>query len=158
ETIHRETPNHRSPTGVGFPPGVEPDRKEMTMRATDSRRMTMMLVALGTVLGIALGIPAAAAGASDRAGHWQMTIPMTFTSGASYSGDGGTTVDVDNDLGWGFGFGYHLNPKLFLGVDFTWLNANYNAHVLTDSNNNGVPDGSVDVSGTLDAANTQGYA
>ena len=126
------------------------------MPAIRGRRLMTMILASGTVLGAACLIPwAAAAEASERAMKWQMSIPITFTSGSSYDSEEGTSIDVNDDLGWGVGFGYHLNQRFMVGADFTWLSANYDAHVATDFDGDQVPDDSVDISGTLDAANFQ---
>ena len=124
------------------------------MRVTAGHRTLTMVLALGSILGMTAWIPRAAAAESERAGKWQGSIPLTFTSGSSYNSDG-TSVDVNDDLGWGFGFGYHLDDRFMVGADFTWLDANYSASVATDINNDQVPDSTVDVAGTLDAANFQ---
>lgn len=124
------------------------------MRATHGRRMVTMALALGTVLGLAGWIPRAAA-ESERGTKWQTSIPLTFTSGGSYDSEEGTSVDVNDDLGWGFGFGYHINNRFLVGVDLTWLSANYNVSLATDINNDQVPDATTTVSGTLDASNLQ---
>jgi hypothetical protein len=113
-----------------------------------------MVLALGTVLGLVMLVPRAVAGESERPMRWQTSIPMTFTSGASYDSQG-TSVDVNDDLGWGFGFGYHLNKMFMVGLDLTWLSANYNASVATDLDGDEIPDDSIDIGGTLDAANMQ---
>jgi opacity protein-like surface antigen len=114
-----------------------------------------MVLAFGTILGVASWIPRAAAGESERAGRWQGSIPITFTSGSSFDSQG-TSVDVNDDLGWGFGFGYHLDDRFMVGADFTWLSANYRASIAQDGNGDQIPDlTKIDVSGTLDAANLQ---
>jgi len=125
------------------------------MRAKAGRRTLTMVLALGTILGLASWVPRVAAAESERAMRWQSSIPITFTSGASFDADAGTSVDVNDDLGWGFGFGYHLNDRFMVGADFTWLSANYNASVATDNNSDQIPDATVDIGGTLDAANFQ---
>jgi len=124
------------------------------MRATHGRHTVTTVLALATVLGLASWAPRAAAGESERPMKWQMSIPITFTSGASYDSEG-TGIDVNDDIGWGFGFGYHFDKRFMLGVDVTWLSANYDAHIATDFDNDQIADDSVDVSGTLDAANLQ---
>jgi opacity protein-like surface antigen len=113
-----------------------------------------MILALGTVLGMALWIPRASAEESERGMKWQMTIPITFTSSSSYDSDG-SSVDINDDLGWGFGFGYNLNNRFLVGADFTWLSANFNATIAEDFDGDGVADDSIDLGGTLDAANLQ---
>ena len=125
------------------------------MRAKHGRRTVTLALALGTVLGLAIGIPRAAAADSDRASKWQTSIPITFTSGSNYDSEEGTSIDVSDDVGWGFGFGYHFSDRLMFGVDFTWLDANYDAHVATDFDGDQIPDDSIDVAGTLDATNLQ---
>jgi hypothetical protein len=125
------------------------------MSAKAPRTWTIVL-ALGTVLGIASWVPQAVAAESERAMKWQSSIPITFTSGGSWD-SAGSSVDMNDDVGWGFGFGYHLDNRFLVGADFTWLSANYDAHIATDFDNDQIPDDSVDISGTLDAANMQFY-
>ena len=60
-------------------------------------------------------IPRAAAADSERAGKWQGSIPITFTSGADYNSEG-TSVNINDDLGWGFGFGYNLTDHFMVGI------------------------------------------
>ena len=117
--------------------------------------MRAKVLVLGTTLGMAFLVPRADAAESDRPTHWQASIPITFTSSANYDSEEGTSIDVNDDLGWGFGFGYHFDKRFMLGVDFTWLSANYDAHIATDFDGDQVPDDSVDVAGTLDATNLQ---
>jgi hypothetical protein len=123
------------------------------MRKTHDRR----LLALGTVLGMVLLAPWAAAADSQRTGRSQFSFPITFTSGASY-GSEGTNVDVNDDVGWGFGFGFSLSEKLLLGAEFTWLDASYDAFIATDFDGDQISDDSIEVSGVLDASNFQAYA
>jgi hypothetical protein len=115
--------------------------------------MVTMVLALGTVLGLVMWVPRAAA-ESERGTRWQTSIPITFTSGGSYTSEL-TSVDINDDIGWGFAFGYHINKRFFVGVDTTWLTANYNAHIAQDFDNDQIPDDSIDIGGTLDAANLQ---
>src|SRR6187401_2633923 len=82
---------------------LETQPKGDPMRATAGRRTVTMVLALGTILGMASWVPRAAAAESERAMKWQGSIPITFTSGASYDSEF-TSVDVSDDLGWGFGF------------------------------------------------------
>jgi hypothetical protein len=124
------------------------------MRVKVHRRTLTMVLALGSILGMTAWIPRAAAADSERAGKWQGSIPITFTSGGDYNSEG-TSVNINDDLGWGFGFGYNLTDHFMVGSDFTWLSANYDASVATDINNDQIPDSKVDVGGTLDAANFQ---
>ena len=124
------------------------------MRTTAGRRTMTMVLVLGTILGMAAWVLPAAAQESTRAGKWQVSIPITFTSSSSYDSDE-SSFDVNDDLGWGFGFGYHLTPRFMVGSDFTWLSANYDARVATDFDGDQNPDDSVSVAGTLDAANLQ---
>ena len=118
--------------------------------------MTMML-ALASILVLTAALPAAAA-ESERDTHWQFSVPVTFTSGASYDSQEGTSININDDLGWGFSFGYNLNKHLLFGCDFTWLSANYNVTLATDVNGDGTPDSSTNVAGTLDASNLQFFA
>ena len=124
------------------------------MRATLGLRTVTMALAVGTVLGLASGTPRTAA-QEGRETRWQSSLPLTFTSGASYNSEG-TSVDINDDLGWGFSFGYNVNPIFLVGMDITWLSANYDADIATDSApGDGIADTTIGVSGTLDAANLQ---
>lgn len=127
------------------------------MRANYGRGAVTLVLALGTVLGSILLAPRAAAQGQeyDRTGKWQASIPITFTSGSSYDSQEGTNIKVNDDLGWGFSFGYHVNKRFLVGTDFTWLSANYDANIATDNNADQIPDTTISVAGTLDAANLQ---
>lgn len=117
------------------------------------RHGTVRLAAVfATMAVLAVWTPRTLAADSDRAQKWQFTFPITFTSGANVGGEDGTSFKMNDDVGWGLGFGYNLNENFAVGADWTWLNANYNAHVVTDLNHDGRPDSSVDVSGTLDSS------
>jgi hypothetical protein len=54
------------------------------MRTTAGRLTLTMVLALATILGMAAWVPTAGAAESDRAGKWQVSLPITFTSGATY--------------------------------------------------------------------------
>jgi hypothetical protein len=117
--------------------------------------MAMMVLVLGSILGMAAWAPPAAAEDSDRAMKWQFSIPITFTSGETFDGEAGTFVDINDDIGWGFGFGYHFNERFMLGADFTWLSANYDTSVAADFDGDQIQDDSVSISGTLDSSSVQ---
>jgi len=117
--------------------------------------MRKMRMAFATVLGLTVLAPCAMAADSERAERWQFSFPITFTSGANYSGDGNTKVDINDDVGWGLAMGYHVNEHILVGGEFTWIAANYNAFVATDFDNDQIADDSVEVAGTLDATNLQ---
>ena len=125
------------------------------MRGTHGRRTLMMVLAVSSCLGMLLASPQATAADSSREMRWQFSLPITFTSGSGYDSADGTSIDVSDDVGWGIGFGYHMSEKLFFGVDFTWLDANYNAFIPTDFDGDQIPDDSVELGGTLDATNLQ---
>ena len=124
------------------------------MGMTIRRRTFTMVLGLATIMAMAAWAPTARAAESDRAGKWQVSIPITFTSGASYDSDE-SSFKLNDDLGWGFGFGYNLNPHLMLGSDFTWLTANYDAKVATDFDGDQHADDSVEIGGELEAASLQ---
>ncbi len=87
-----------------------------------------------------------------RMGKWQLSIPLTFTSGGRIDGENNTFLDVNDDVGWGFGFGYHFDQRFFLGFETTWLSAHYEAAIEFDENDDENPDGITRVGGKLDAA------
>jgi opacity protein-like surface antigen len=125
------------------------------MRPESGLRTIPMAAVLATILGMTLWAPPTAAAESDRVGKWQFSFPVTFTSGTTVDGQEGTSFKLNDDVGFGVGFGFNLNPHLMLGVDFTWLSANYNASITADVNGDHIPDSKIDVSGTLDAATLQ---
>jgi hypothetical protein len=125
------------------------------MRATDRSWTKTTTLLLGAVLGMALAAPRTVAAESMRGTRWQFSVPVTFTQGGSFDGEAGTTVDVNDDLGWGFSFGHNLNENVMLGMDFTWLSANYDAAIATDDDGDFLPDTEITVSGTLDAGSMQ---
>jgi opacity protein-like surface antigen len=106
------------------------------------------------MIGLAALAPYTMAADSQRTGRWQFSFPITFTSGAGYDSEE-SSVDVNDDVGWGLGFAYHTNEHLTFGSEFTWIEANYDAHVATDFDGDQIADDSIDVSGSLDATNLQ---
>ena len=122
------------------------------MRALLRQRTVRLTAVVATMAGLALWTPRALAADSDRAQKWQFTFPITFTSGANVSGQDGTNFKMNDDVGWGLGFGYNLSENFSVGADWTWLNANYSARIAGDANSDGIPDSTIDLSGTLDAS------
>ena len=114
-----------------------------------------MAAILATILGMSFWTPPTVAQDDGREGKWQFSVPINFTSGTTVDGQSGSNLKVNDDLGFGVGFGYNLNPHFMVGVDFTWLTANFNANIATDANNDQIPDATAQVSGTLDATNMQ---
>lgn len=113
-----------------------------------------LMIGLCAAVWLAAGTaPAAAQG--DREGRWQFYLPVTYVSGDTVDGGGGSTFDVNDDWGWGFGVGYNLNERLMLGFEITWLTAHYRADIEVDNNGNMRPDDTVSLGGTLDASNLQ---
>ena len=122
------------------------------MRTRPRQRTIRTAAIVATILGMAVWAPRTAAAESQRGLKWQFSFPITFASGTTVDGQEGTNFKLNDDVGWGLAFGYHMNENLMLGADFTWISANYNAHVAFDTNSDGKPDGTADVSGTLEAA------
>ena len=125
---------------------------EEIMRRVTRRTRRAMLLAVGTWL---LAGAASADAQTRRAERWQFSVPITFTFSQSIDGESGSSIDVNNDVGWGFGFGYHVNEKFFVGGEFTWIRAGYEAAVPVDENGDGDRDGLTTVGGALDASNIQ---
>lgn len=125
------------------------------MRALPGLKPMPVATILATILGISLWAPSTIAAESDREMKWQFSAPVTFTSGTTFDGQNGTNFKLHDDVGFGVGFGYNLNPHFMVGIDFTWISANYDAKITTDLNNDQIPDSTTSVSGTLDATNAQ---
>jgi opacity protein-like surface antigen len=127
------------------------------MRALFRHGTVQLVAVLATLVGTAVWAPWAAAADAERGMKWQFSFPITFTSGADLKGEDGTKTKVNDDVGWGLGFGYHLNEHFQVGADVTWINANYDAEIATDLNNDQIPDELLSVSGTLDASTLNFY-
>lgn len=122
-----------------------------------NRRVTGRILGLGVAAVAWACVTATPADAqTQREGRWQFTVPITFTTNHSVSGDGGSSVDLNSDVGWGFTFGYNLNERFMVGFETTWLSANYDANIVVDENGDGTSDGTAKLGGTLDAFNLQG--
>jgi len=123
----------------------------------DHRRIRITRAILTVCAALALVSPAlpALAGDSDREARWQFSIPITWTSSESITGRNGSSLDVSDDAGWGFSFAYNPSEHWAFGADFTFLEANYDARIVTDSNSDGTPDGTERVTGRLDSSNFQ---
>jgi opacity protein-like surface antigen len=122
-------------------------------------RLPVSLCALTAIAVLAGGLAAPTALESQtvrREGHWQFHIPITFTSGTTLTGDGGSSLELNDDVGWGFGFGYHLNERFMLGFEATWLSANYEAQIPVDEDGDESPDGTLTAAGQLDAGSFMG--
>jgi opacity protein-like surface antigen len=94
--------------------------------------------------------------AQSREGRWQFFVPITFNSGISLEGEGGSSLDLNDDVGWGFGFGYHLNDQFMIGFEGTWMSANYEARIPVDEDGDGTEDGLERIGGRLDAGSFLG--
>ena len=125
------------------------------MRALSRQGTVKQAAVLATVVGMAVWAPRTAAADSQRALRWQFSVPVTFVSGTTFDAQEGTNFKLNDDVGWGFGFGYNLNQHFMVGADFTWLSANYTAHMSVDNNGDQRPDTTVDAAGTLDVGNFQ---
>jgi opacity protein-like surface antigen len=69
----------------------------------------------------------------ERAKKWEFHLPLIYAEEASFSGDGGSSVDINEDLGFAFGFGYNLTERFQLGGRFDWNSRSYDATVVRDN-------------------------
>lgn len=119
---------------------------------------TISTLTLGGCLAVCVlgGTLPANAADSDREERWQFSIPITWTSSETIEGQNGSSVDVAGDASWGFGFGYNLRERWFLGLDFTFMEASFDATVVQDNDPpDGTPDGTSRISGRLDSSSFQ---
>ena len=86
-------------------------------------RVVLLLLLAGCAAG------AAAQNSPPRGGKWEFTLQPQYTTSLNVNTGNGSQGHVDNSLGFGFGFGYNLNSHIFLGGDFMWSSADYNATV-----------------------------
>lgn len=121
------------------------------------RRKAALTLAIGlfAVACLVAGSTQAFAEASDRGEKWQFYVPITYFSGEKIDGEQGSFAELSSDIGWGFAFGYNFNERFMVGFEITWLNASYDARVIEDTDGNGTPDATVDVSGQLDSSSLQ---
>ena len=117
--------------------------------------LTVVMLGLFVAVSLLAGTSSATAADSEREDRWQFYIPITFTTSETFSGQGGSSVDLSGDVGFGFAFGYNFDERWMLGFEFTWLNANYDATIVEDTDGNGTPDRTVNVGGTLDSSTFQ---
>lgn len=105
----------------------------------------MMLKRLG--LFAALLLAAACALAQSRAGKNEFYLFPVFTTGQTYSFEGGANATTDTGYGFGIGFARNFNPNLSAGIEFAWGSSDYRSTVLPGPGNSGAP---VNVRGTVD--------
>ena len=67
-----------------------------------------------------------------RAETWDFYLPLIYAADASFSGEGGSSIDINEDFGFGFGFGYNFTDRLQLGGLFNWNSSSYDATVVLD--------------------------
>lgn len=75
---------------------------------------------------------AAAPAYADRAGRWEATAQIIGSSSESSGAEMASGLDVDSDIGFAFGFAYNFNEHLAMGMDFSFLNPDYEATLETD--------------------------
>ena len=100
---------------------------------------------------LACPIHGLAQGTTDRAGKWELNLPLQYTDSTTLTGDMGSSADIDSAMGWGFGFGYNFNDHWALGMSFLWSEADYSATTTPDAGNLNPP---LRFSGTLETATT----
>lgn len=115
----------------------------------------ILMTGLCTIAGLGASASAEAQAGSNREGKMQFYVPVTYVSGESVDGPGRSSFDLNDDVGWGVALGYNLSEQLMLGVEFTWLRANYEAAIDFDNGRDETPDGTVSIGGTLDSATLQ---
>ncbi len=110
----------------------------------------MRLVAI--LASACLGVVLAATAHADRTGRWEATAQIIGSSSESSGGEMGSGLDVDSDVGFAFGFAYNFNEHLAMGMDFSFLNPDYEATIETDDGDIVTIDHEMDVfNGNLNA-------
>jgi hypothetical protein len=90
---------------------------------------------------------AAPAVAQQRAGKSEFYLGPVFTTGQTYSFEGGTTATTDTGYGLTLGYAKNVNANLSWGVEGAWGSSDYRSTVLPGPGNTGDP---VNVRGTVE--------
>jgi hypothetical protein len=98
-----------------------------------------------TVLGLAAGVGLAAD--SERQRRCKARFRSRSRSAPRSMGSAVRVLRSMTTIGWGLGFGYNFSEHVSVGMDLTWLSANFDAGVATDLNGDAVPDQVATVSG-----------
>lgn len=105
--------------------------------------MNAKLLSLFIVLLIAAG-PAAA---QRRAGKSEFYLGPVFTTGETYSFEGGATATTETGYGLTIGYAKNVNANVSWGIEGAWGSSDYRSTVLPGPGNTGDP---VNVRGTVD--------
>jgi hypothetical protein len=108
----------------------------------------MMIVKRLALLAAGLAVGTSAF-AQMRAGKGEIYLFPVFTTGQTYSFEGGATAQTDTGYGFGLGFGKNFTPNLAAGVDIQWGSSDYRSTVLPGPGNGGQP---VSVRGSVDSS------
>lgn len=108
-----------------------------------------LVLAMGLVVAGLAASQAWAVDESDRAQHWQFSLPINYLTGTDWEGEGGSTVHLHSDLGFGFGFGYNVSEKFYVGSEFNWIYVDYDIDLRSAET---PPLADISVGGELDAS------
>lgn len=73
----------------------------------------------------------------ERAGSWDIFIPLIYTAETDVEGEGGSKATVNDHLGLGLAAGYNFNNHLQLGGSFNWNNRSYDATYVQEDGGTG---------------------
>lgn len=116
------------------------------MRNATRKHLTLILWL--TVIIFFISSTTALAKWSFRQNSWDFSLTANWTEDENIKFRNGSEVNINGDQGFGFGFGYHLNEHLRLGMDFSWLSANYDLQTFDDTS------APVSINGHLDSSST----
>lgn len=103
--------------------------------------MRLVAILASSCLTLAL----AATAHADRAGRWEASAQIIGSSSESSGGEMGSGLDVDSDIGFAFGFAYNFNEHFAMGMDFSFLNPDYEATIETEDGDTITIDHEMDV-------------
>lgn len=95
--------------------------------------------------------PAMAKESSNRAGKFEMSLPLTSTASEEIQGERGSRANIESDPGIGFSFAFNLDEHWALGMDFLWHSSDYRTTTTPDIGN---ASSAFDRTGTIDINTT----
>jgi opacity protein-like surface antigen len=101
--------------------------------------MISLLPVLVAMAGITLHVPVTEAQQYNtvrpdgRGGNWEFMLPIIYTDSASFTGQGGASLDINDDWGMGLAFGYNINDHFNINGIMSWSSRSYEATAVLDS-------------------------
>ena len=92
----------------------------------------LAVAALGAVPAISGAEDATPTRSADRAGKWEIIIPVEYTAESTIKGENGSSAHIDDDFGIELGVGYNFNDNFQLNSFLNFNSLSYQATVPND--------------------------